>query len=88
MKKLYALVIHLYESHVHVSLHRSAEEAYEAGAVQCLKLIMEDSSVDLGDNPNRMTKAMREKNHDLVIRFFEGQKNRRCVFVSETTLPS
>ncbi len=84
--KVFVLVIHWNEVRLHVSLHRTQLEAQKAAAEQCLRLIMEDSMVDLGDNPVRMQKEMRDKNYDEVIRFFEAQKKRRCVFIRQATL--
>jgi hypothetical protein len=84
--KLFALVIHIYEDQVSVHLYRNYPAALKAGAEQVLRLILEDSTVDLGDNPARMHKAMKEKDYDLVIRFFESQKKRRCVFIREAVV--
>jgi hypothetical protein len=84
--KFFALVIHYNEVHLHVSLHRTREAARKAGAERCLRLIMEDSIVDLGDNPVRMHKELKENNYDEVIRAFEAQQKRRCVFVREAIL--
>lgn len=86
-EKWFALVLLIDAVRVEVSLHADREAAERKAAERALRLVMESSKVDLGEDSFQMVEDFEAGDFDRVIGAFQRLVRRKSVFIQEVRRP-